>query len=306
MLQVQNLTKRYGNVLAVNDLSFSIEGNGVYGFLGPNGAGKSTTMNIVTGCLSASAGKITVGGFDILDNPMEAKAAIGYLPENPPLYLDMTPVEYLDFVAMAKGVAKKDRKEAIAKVIEATGLSEMQGRLIKKLSKGYKQRVGIAQAIIGSPKIIILDEPTEGLDPLQRIEIRNLILDLGKEHVVILSSHILSEIAAVADKILIIARGELKAFDTPEKLESDYGSNGLEELVINLTKDSEELAAEAAWEEAKAAKAAEAEAGESCECCECEECAEESCECSECAEECCECAENAECEEKEACDESDL
>lgn len=219
MITVEHLTKRYGDFTAVNDLSFEIEEGHVYGFLGPNGAGKSTTMNIMTGCLSATEGHVRIGGHDIFEEPDQAKRLIGYLPEQPPLYLNETPMEYLRFVGEAKGIRGQKLSGQIADVIEQTRLKEVQNRLIGKLSKGYKQRVGIAQALLGSPKVIILDEPTVGLDPIQIIEIRDLVRQLGQEHTVILSSHILSEVQAICEKVLIIARGKLMAFDKPENLE---------------------------------------------------------------------------------------
>lgn len=220
LIEVKHLTKRYGSHVAVKDLSFTIEKGTIYGFLGPNGAGKSTTMNILTGCLGATEGEVLIGGFSILDEPMKAKRLIGYLPEQPPVYQDMTVKEYLRFVSEAKGVAFSERKQQIAGVMEKTGLTDGKDRLIKNLSKGYRQRVGIAQALIGNPEIIILDEPTVGLDPTQIIEIRALISALGREHTVILSSHILSEVQAVCDTIMIISKGQLVASDTPENLTS--------------------------------------------------------------------------------------
>lgn len=222
MLEVNHLTKRYGNHCAVDDLSFTVDAGMVYGFLGPNGAGKSTTMNIITGCLAATEGSVKVDGHDIFDEPIAAKRCIGYLPEQPPVYPDMTPEEYLAFVAEAKGVARADRERQIEKAISVTGIADVRGRLIRNLSKGYRQRVGIAQALLGDAKLIILDEPTVGLDPRQIIEIRELIRNLGRNHTVILSSHILSEVQAVCDRILIINRGRLVACDTPENLEGHF------------------------------------------------------------------------------------
>lgn len=219
MITVEHLTKCYGDFMAVDDLSFEIDEGHVYGFLGPNGAGKSTTMNIITGCLSATEGKVTIGGYDIFEEPNQAKRLIGYLPEQPPLYMNETPVEYLHFVGSAKGLKGKKLKEQVEVVIQKTKIEDVKNRLISKLSKGYKQRVGIAQALLGNPKVIILDEPTVGLDPIQIIEIRDLIRQLGQEHTVILSSHILSEVQAICEKVLIIAKGKLVAFDAPENLE---------------------------------------------------------------------------------------
>lgn len=219
MITVEHLTKCYGDFMAVDDLSFEIEEGHVYGFLGPNGAGKSTTMNIMTGCLSATTGRVTIDGHDIFEEPDKAKRLMGYLPEQPPLYLNETPMEYLKFVGEAKGLKGRELAVQIEAVISQTKLETVKNRLIGKLSKGYKQRVGIAQALLGNPKVIILDEPTVGLDPIQIIEIRDLIRQLGQEHTVILSSHILSEVQAICEKVLIIAKGKLVAFDEPENLE---------------------------------------------------------------------------------------
>lgn len=218
MIQVEHLTKRYSGHTAVEDISFQVPEGTICGLLGPNGAGKSTTMNMLTGYISASEGKVSIAGWDILEQPAKAKACVGYLPEQPPLYLDMTPAEYLDFAAELKGVARKERSQQVAQVMERTGLVEFQHRLIKQLSKGYRQRVGLAAALLGNPKVIILDEPTVGLDPAQVIEIRSLIRELGREHTVILSSHILSEVSALCDHVLIIAKGKLVAQGTPEEL----------------------------------------------------------------------------------------
>lgn len=218
MIQVEHLTKRYGSHLAVDDISFEVEEGIVYGLLGPNGAGKSTTMNILTGYLSATSGTVSIDGHDILEEASAAKACVGYLPEQPPLYVDMTPREYLMFVAELKKVKRADRAAQVEQAIDRTGLAEMEHRLIKNLSKGYRQRVGLAAALLGSPKVIILDEPTVGLDPAQVIEIRSLIKELGKDHTVILSSHILSEVSTLCDKVLIIAKGKLVAQGTPEEL----------------------------------------------------------------------------------------
>ncbi len=219
MISVEHLTKCYGDFTAVKDLSFEIDEGHVYGFLGPNGAGKSTTMNIMTGCLSATEGHVKIDGHDIFDEPKEAKKLIGYLPEQPPLYLNETPAEYLRFVGEAKGLSGKELQDQIQHILEKTHLTQMKNRRISALSKGYKQRVGIAQALLGNPKVIILDEPTVGLDPIQIIEIRDLIKELGRSHTVILSSHILSEVQTICDEILIISHGRLVAFDRPENLE---------------------------------------------------------------------------------------
>lgn len=218
MIEVKNLVKKYGNYTAVNNLSFKVEKGQVYGFLGPNGAGKSTTMNIIIGYLSATSGEVIINGHNIFEEPQEAKKYIGYLPELPPLYQEMTVKEYLKFVAELKKIPKKDRLDMINQAMEMTKITDMQDRLIRHLSKGYKQRVGFAQAILGFPEIIILDEPTVGLDPKQIIEIRDLIKKLSEDHTIILSSHILSEISAVCDKILIINKGELVAEGTPDEL----------------------------------------------------------------------------------------
>jgi ABC-2 type transport system ATP-binding protein len=220
MITVEHLTKWYGDFKAVDDLSFEIEEGHVYGFLGPNGAGKSTTMNIMTGCLSATEGHVKIDGHDIFEEPEKAKRCIGYLPEQPPLYMNETPTEYLRFVGEAKGLKGAELEQQIAQVMEQTKITEMRNRRISALSKGYKQRVGLAQALLGNPKVIILDEPTVGLDPIQIIEIRDLIRELGEHHTVILSSHILSEVQTICEKILIIAHGRLIAFDEPEKLET--------------------------------------------------------------------------------------
>mgnify|MGYP001622964824 FL=1 len=225
MITVEHLTKRYGSVTAVDDISFTIEDGHIYGFLGPNGAGKSTTMNIMTGCLAATSGEVKIDGFDIFEQARQAKQCIGYLPEIPPLYTDETPEEYLRFVAEAKSIAKRDIPAEITRVMRETRLTEMGGRLIRNLSKGYRQRVGIAQALLGNPRYIILDEPTVGLDPLQIIEIRDLIRELGEKHTVILSSHILSEVQAICESVLIIAHGKLVAFDTPQNLEMMLAAN---------------------------------------------------------------------------------
>ena len=232
MISVKHLIKCYGEFTAVDDLSFEIDEGHVYGFLGPNGAGKSTTMNIITGCLSATSGQVTIDGHDIFEEPKEAKRAIGYLPEIPPLYTNETPEEYLKFVAEAKGLKGKEMDRQIEGVISQTRIQNVRKRLISKLSKGYRQRVGIAQALLGNPKVIILDEPTVGLDPIQIIEIRDLIKSLKKKHTVILSSHILSEVSAVCDYVLIISHGKLVASDTPENLgKLAEGSNTLNLLV---------------------------------------------------------------------------
>lgn len=218
MIEVSHLTKKYGSHLAVEDLSFTVEDGQIYGLLGPNGAGKSTIMNILTGYLAATGGEVTVAGHPLPEEADKAKACIGYLPEQPPLYPEMTVQEYLDFVAQLKGVPKAERRTQTLKAARRTGLEEVLPRLIRSLSKGYRQRVGIAQALLGSPRLIILDEPTVGLDPAQVIEIRRLIRELGKTHTVILSSHILSEVQAVCSQVLILSGGHLVATGTPEQL----------------------------------------------------------------------------------------
>jgi len=232
VIEVKNLTKVYGNHAAVTDLSFTVEDGRIYGLLGPNGAGKTTTMNIMTGCLGATSGVVRIDGLDIFDEPEKIKRKIGYLPELPPLYTDMTPKEFLEFVAKARGVAARERAGQIEKVMEITGIEEMQNRLIRNLSKGYRQRVGIAQALLGNPEVVILDEPTVGLDPKQIIEIRDLIKSLGKDHTVILSSHILGEVQAVCDHILIIAHGKLVASGTPDDLEKQFTGSSTVDLSV--------------------------------------------------------------------------
>jgi len=228
LIEVRDLVKQYGDHVAVDHVSFTVEEGKIYGFLGPNGAGKSTTMNIITGYLGPTSGEVIVNGHDILEEPEAAKRCIGYLPELPPVYMDMTVREYLSFAAELKGIPKAERADAIAQVVALTRLEDMQRRLISNLSKGYRQRVGLAQAILGFPDIIILDEPTVGLDPNQIIEVRDLIRSLAKKHTVILSTHILSEAQEVCDRILIIDRGKLIADGTPEQLEAELGSSSLE------------------------------------------------------------------------------
>ena len=230
MIKVSNLTKYYGNKLAVDNISFELEDGKIYGFLGPNGAGKSTTMNIMTGYIGASEGTVLINGYDILEEPEKAKMNMGYLPEIPPLYTDMTVDEYLLFIAELKKVPKSDRKNHIKEIEEKTGLSEVHGRLIRFLSKGYRQRVGFAAALVSDPDVIILDEPTVGLDPIQLGEMRDLIRSLRKNHTVILSSHIMQEVSAVCDIILIIVGGKLVANDTPENLSNLNKGTG---IIIN-------------------------------------------------------------------------
>ncbi|WMJ89652.1 ABC transporter ATP-binding protein [Anaerocolumna sp. MB42-C2] len=244
MIEVKNLVKKYGDHLAVNNLSFTVEKGQILGFLGPNGAGKSTTMNIITGYISATEGSVVIDGHDIFDEPEEAKKRIGYLPELPPLYPDMTVREYLNFVADLKMVKRSEKSKMIAKIMGMAKITDVSDRLIKQLSKGYKQRVGLAQAIIGFPDVLILDEPTVGLDPMQIIEIRDLIKKLSKDHTIILSSHILSEVSAICDTVLIINKGKLIVSDTPDNLSKHIGgSNGLH-LQIKGTKDKIKAALE--------------------------------------------------------------
>lgn len=239
MISVEHLTKYYGDHMAVDDLSFEIDEGHVYGFLGPNGAGKSTTMNIMTGCLSATEGHVRIDGYDIFEEPGKAKKLIGYLPEQPPLYMNESPVEYLRFVGEAKGLRGAELTQQIEEVIRQTKIEDVRNRRLSDLSKGYKQRVGIAQALIGNPKVIILDEPTVGLDPIQIIEIRALIKELGQTHTVIFSSHILSEVQAICDQIMMIAKGKLVAFDTPENLEKQLLAPN--EIMITTDAQVEEI-----------------------------------------------------------------
>ena len=233
MIEVSHLTKQYGNHLAVDDVSFTVADGQICGLLGPNGAGKSTIMNILTGYLAATSGQVTVAGHPLPEEAAAAKACVGYLPEQPPLYPEMTVQEYLTFAAELKGVKKAERKEQVCRAARRTGLETVLPRLIRSLSKGYKQRVGIAQALLGSPRLIILDEPTVGLDPAQVIEIRKLIRELGRAHTVILSSHILSEVQAVCQQILILSKGHLAAAGSLEELTADGKS--LEEVFLELT-----------------------------------------------------------------------
>lgn len=237
MIEINNLVKKYGDHVAVDDLSLTVEQGKIYGFLGPNGAGKSTTMNIITGYLAATSGEVKVNGHDIFKEPEKAKSCIGYLPEIPPLYTDMTVREYLDFAAELKKLEKKKREAYVTEAMETTGITEVSERMIRNLSKGYRQRVGLAQAVLGYPEIIILDEPTVGLDPKQIIEIRDLIKELGKKHTVILSSHILTEISAVCDHVFIISKGKLVASDTTENLLSMM--SGEQEIELVVRRDAE-------------------------------------------------------------------
>ncbi|WP_313072547.1 ABC transporter ATP-binding protein [Lacrimispora sp.] len=240
MIEVRNLVKDYGGHLAVDHLNFTIYDGQIYGFLGPNGAGKSTTMNIMTGYIGATEGDVLINGHNILEEPEEAKKCIGYLPELPPLYVDMTVEEQLIFAAELKKIPKKERTQAVSEVMELAKLTDVKGRLIRNLSKGYRQRVGLAQAVIGFPPVIVLDEPTVGLDPKQIIEIRDTIKELGKNHTVILSSHILSEVSAVCDHIMIIDKGKLIASDTPENLERQMAVASGMELLIKASREEVE------------------------------------------------------------------
>lgn len=235
VIEINNLVKKYGDHVAVDDLSLTVEPGKIYGFLGPNGAGKSTTMNIITGYLGATSGEVKINGHDIFKEPEEAKKSIGYLPEIPPLYVDMTVREYLDFVAELKKLEKSLRKRYVEEAMETTGITDVANRMIRNLSKGYRQRVGFAQAILGYPEIIILDEPTVGLDPKQIIEIRELIKKLGEKHTVILSSHILTEISAVCDHVFIISKGKLVASDATENLVSLM--SGAQEIEVTVRTD---------------------------------------------------------------------
>ncbi len=245
MIEVKNLTKKFGKITAVDNISFTVNKGEIVGFLGPNGAGKSTSMNIMTGFISATEGTVTIDGYDILEEPEKAKKQIGYLPENPPVYSDMTVTEYLEFVCDLKGVKKSERQEMIGDILRTVRLSEVRKRIIKNLSKGYRQRVGLAQAIVGYPGLLILDEPTVGLDPGQVLEMREVIRNLGEKHTVILSSHILQEVNAVCDRIIIINKGRIVADSPAERLsdgivgnrvyiEAKTDKESLEELLTSL------------------------------------------------------------------------
>lgn len=240
MIEIEHLVKRYGSHMAVDDLSLLVEPGKIYGFLGPNGAGKSTTMNIITGYLAATAGTVKINGADVALEPEKAKQCVGYLPELPPLYMDMTVKEYLDFAAELKKIEKGKRAKQVAEAMEMTGITDVSGRLIRNLSKGYKQRVGFAQAVLGKPEIIILDEPTVGLDPKQIIEIRDLIKKLGESHTVILSSHILTEISAVCDHVFIISKGKLVASDSTENLLERMTGNQQISLLVKAEAEAAE------------------------------------------------------------------
>ncbi len=239
MIEVSNLIKQYGKDIAVNDISFTVNEGEILGFLGPNGAGKSTTMNIITGYIAPTSGTVKICGYDIIDEPQKAKSKIGYLPEIPPLYVNMTVDEYLDFVCDIKKISKGDKKDVLEKIKDIVKISHVSNKIIKNLSKGYKQRVGIAQALIGNPEILILDEPTVGLDPKEIIEIRDFIKTLGKNHTVILSSHILSEISAVCDRVLILNKGVIVAQDTTENLSENLSKN--HKMNISVKGDKENI-----------------------------------------------------------------
>lgn len=240
MIEVKNVTKKYGKAVAVEDISFSINDGEIIGLLGPNGAGKSTTMNILTGYIEQTSGEVTIEGYDTLKKPKKAKKQIGYMPEGVPLYTDLTVKEFVTYMAELKQVDRKVRKEKIQKVIEQTGLSEVQNKLTKNLSRGYKQRVSMAGALVGEPKILILDEPTVGLDPKQITEIRNLIKELGKTHTIIISSHILSEISQICNKVIIINKGKIVAIDTPENLENKVNNNNCIYVTVEDTENKME------------------------------------------------------------------
>ena len=240
MIEVKNITKRYGKAVAVENISFTIEDGEIVGLLGPNGAGKSTTMNILTGFLEQTEGEVIIDGFDTLKKPKKAKKEIGYMPEGVPLYTDLTVKEFVTYMAEIKQAEKKSRKEKVEKIIEQTGLKDVEKKLIKNLSRGYKQRVSMAGALVGEPKILILDEPTVGLDPKQITEIRNLIKELGKTHTVILSSHILSEVSQICNKVVIINKGKIVAVDTPENLENKVNNNNCIYVMVEDTENKVE------------------------------------------------------------------
>ncbi|MCI8621280.1 MAG: ABC transporter ATP-binding protein [Clostridia bacterium] len=220
MIKVENVTKKYGSHVAVNNISFTIEDGEIVGFLGPNGAGKTTTMNMLTGFIESSSGEIEINGYDVSKKAKKAKKEIGYMPETTPLYNELTPKEFINYMAELKGVSKKERKEEVQRILKEVNIEDVQNKLIRNLSRGYRQRVSLASALVGNPKVLILDEPTVGLDPKQVVQIRNLIKSLGKDHTVILSSHILSEISQICEKVIIINKGNLIAVDTPENLEN--------------------------------------------------------------------------------------
>ena len=237
MIEVKNVTKKYGKAVAVEDISFSINDGEIIGLLGPNGAGKSTTMNILTGYIEQTSGEVTIEGYNTLKKPKKAKRQIGYMPEGVPLYTDLTVKEFVTYMAELKHVDRKTRKDKVQKVIEQTGLKEVENKLTRNLSRGYKQRVSMAGALVGEPKILILDEPTVGLDPKQITEIRNLIKELGKTHTIILSSHILSEVSQICNKVIIINKGKIVAIDTPENLENRVNKNNCLYVTVEDTEN---------------------------------------------------------------------
>ncbi len=240
MIEVKNVTKKYGKFVAVDDISFEIKEGEIVGLLGPNGAGKSTTMNMLTGFIEQTSGEIIIDGYDMLKRPKKAKKEIGYMPEGVPLYADLTVREFVKYMAEIKGIDKKERKQKVDKIIEQTGLKDVENKLTRNLSRGYKQRVSMAGALVGEPKILILDEPTVGLDPKQITEIRKLIKELGKTHTVILSSHILSEVSQICNKVIIINKGKIVAIDTPENLESKVSSNNSIYVTVEDTENKME------------------------------------------------------------------
>ena len=240
MIEVKNITKKYGSFTAVDNISFEIEEGEIIGLLGPNGAGKSTTMNMITGYIEPTEGKISIEGFDISRKPKKAKSQIGYMPEGVPLYSDLTVKEFVTYMAEIKKVDRKTRKEKVEKIIEQTGLKDVEKKLTRNLSRGYKQRVSMAGALVGEPKILILDEPTVGLDPKQITEIRALIKELGKTHTIILSSHILSEVSQICNKVIIINKGKIVAIDTPENLEKKVASNNTTYVTVEDTENKME------------------------------------------------------------------
>jgi ABC-2 type transport system ATP-binding protein len=258
MIEVKNLTKKYGDKIGIEDVSFRVEKGEILGFLGPNGAGKTTTMRIITGFLAPTSGSANVCGYDVSENPMEVKRRTGYLPEQPPLYLDMSVYSYLDFVAKIKGVNRSDRRRVIDEVIEKCGLKDVRGRLIKNLSKGYRQRVGIAQAIVHNPEVLVLDEPTLGLDPQQIMEIRNFIKSLKGQHTIILSTHILPEVTMVCTRVLIINKGKLVAEDALE----DLYKKEREKLILSLRIEGEKEAVLKLLKPLKGVQSVEARNGE--------------------------------------------
>ena len=237
MIEVKNITKKYGSFTAVDNISFKIEEGEIIGLLGPNGAGKSTTMNMITGYIEPTEGEIKVEGYDISKKPKKVKAQIGYMPEGVPLYSDLTVKEFVTYMAELKKVDRKTRKEKVEKIIEQTGLKDVEKKLTRNLSRGYKQRVSMAGALVGEPKILILDEPTVGLDPKQITEIRSLIKELGKTHTIILSSHILSEVSQICNKVIIINKGKIVAIDTPENLEKKVENNNTTYVTVEDTEN---------------------------------------------------------------------